>query len=182
MGTNNETLGCRTYIVKGETGEQSQIVTSRWFQNANVRGGDDFNRLHEVREIALSSLESDFIAQANIAQRAEKSIPVARQGDITPFAGQSRFRKVTNSPPQAGGRVALNNHDVQPQTGHLNLADHITFRQNGGLVEEARWLEMLHFKGLIRVRINEDEACVTQSEEAGDEEEVARAAEDAGSR
>ncbi|HYW37302.1 MAG TPA: hypothetical protein VE957_04240 [Terriglobales bacterium] len=77
--------------------------------------------------------------------------------------------------------IALNNHGIEPQAGHLNFADHITFRQNVGFVEEAWWLEFLHLEGLIRVRINEDEACVTHGDKAEGEEKVARAAKDVAS-
>jgi hypothetical protein len=67
LGADNEAPWCRTYIVKWEAGEQGQVVTSRWFQDANIRRGNDFNRLHTVFEAALLGLESDFVAQANIA-------------------------------------------------------------------------------------------------------------------
>jgi hypothetical protein len=89
---------------------------------------------------------------------------------------------VTDGSPQVSGRIALDNHDIQPQAGHLNLADHLTFQQHVGFIEEGRGREFLHLEGLIGVRIGEDEACVTQGEKAEDEEKVARAAEDAGSR
>jgi hypothetical protein len=97
-GTDNETLRRRTYKMNREAGKQGQIVTARRIQYANVRGGYDFNPFHAVFEAALSSLESDFVAQANISERAEKSVPVTSQGDIAPFAGQSRVRKMTYGP------------------------------------------------------------------------------------
>jgi hypothetical protein len=89
---------------------------------------------------------------------------------------------MTDGSPQVSGRVALDNHDIQVQAGHLNLADHLTCCEEVGLVGEARWLEFLHLQGLISVRIGENEDCVTQGEKAEDEKKVGRAAEDAGSR
>ncbi len=90
-GTDDETLRRRAYKIKREASDECQIVAGRGFQYLNIIGGNDFNRLHEVLEATLCSIESDFVAQANMVERAEKSVAVAGQSDIAPFAGQSRF-------------------------------------------------------------------------------------------
>src|ERR1700694_2758506 len=42
-GTDDEAVRRRAHIVKRKTGEQSQGAARRLFQDANVRGGNDFN-------------------------------------------------------------------------------------------------------------------------------------------
>src|SRR6202158_5656448 len=90
-GTDDEALRRRAYIVKRKARDECQIVTGRWLQYLNIMGANDFNGFHEVIETMLGSLESDFVAQLNIAQRTEKSVTMTGQSDISEFAGQSRF-------------------------------------------------------------------------------------------
>jgi hypothetical protein len=89
-GTDDEALRRRAHKMKREAGDECQIVAGRWFQYLNIIGGNDFNRLHKVLEATLWSFESNLVAQANIVERTEKSVPVTGQSDIAPFAGQSR--------------------------------------------------------------------------------------------
>jgi hypothetical protein len=181
-GTDDEALRRWTYIVKREAGEQGQVMTGRRFQHANVRGGNDFNRLDTVLEVAFSSLESNFVARANIVERTEKSVPVTGQSDIAPFARQRRIGKVTDGAPQVSWGVTLNNNGVEPQAGHLDFSNHVAFPQDMWFRETARLPEFLHLKSLIGARISQDEAGITQGESAEGEEKVAGATKDARSR
>jgi hypothetical protein len=85
---------------------------------------------------------------------------------------------VTYRSPQVGWRVALDNDSVEPQSGHLNFANHIAYYQDVRFREEARLLEFFHFEGLIHMRISEDKAGVAQGEYAERQEKVAGATED----
>src|ERR1700674_3322640 len=127
-GADDEALRRRAYIVKRKARDECQIVTGRGLQYLDIIGGNDFNGFHEVIETMLGSLESDFVAQLNIAQRTEKSVTMTGQSDIPQFAGQSRFCKVTYGSPQASGGVALDHDGAEPQAGHLNFANNIAFR------------------------------------------------------
>jgi hypothetical protein len=80
--------------------------------------------------------------------------------------------------PQSRGGIALHNYSVEPQPRHLDLSNHIAFRQDVRFREAARLFELLHFKGLIRIRIREDEAGVPQGENTEGEKKVASTLQD----
>jgi hypothetical protein len=178
-GVDHEAFRRRAYEMKGEASDECQIAADGWLQYANVIWSDDFNRAHEVLEAALSGGELNFVAPANIAQRTKESVSVTGQRYIAPFAGQSRIRKVTYGSPQVRRGVALNHDGVEPQSGHLKLANDIAFRQNARFRESSRLLEFLQLEGLIGMGASEYEACVAQREKAERKKEVAAPTENA---
>ena len=180
--TYHEPFGRRPHVTEREARDECQIVPGGWFQNLNVTRGNHVNGFHNVLEAVLDSLESDFIAQSNIAELAKKCIPVTGQSHIAPFPRQSRVRDVTYSPTQARKGVALYNDGAEPQAGHLNFSDHIAFRQDMRFHEPAGLADFFHFQGLIRLRIRVDKACVSQSKNAQGEKKVAGNLEKVGAR
>lgn len=170
MGTNDEAFWRRANVVKWEACDEGKIVTRGRFQDSKIVGGDDLNGFHAVFEIVLGSLESDFVAHANIAQRTKEGIAVTCQRDITPFTRQSRSRNVTYGPPQVGKGFTLDNHGVEPQSRNLNFANHIAFDQDMRFREAARLLEPIHLQRLIGMRIRVHEGGVTQSQDADRQE------------
>jgi hypothetical protein len=122
--------------------------------------------------------ESDFVAEANVPERAKKSVTVTGQGDIAPFSGQRRFRKMAHRTPQGSGGVTLNNNGVEPQAGHLNFSNHIAFHEEMRFRERASLLEFLQLNGLISAGIRIHKAGVAQGKNAEGKEDVASSMKD----
>ena len=76
-GVHDETLRRGTYIMEWKAGEQGEVVSGGRFQNANVRRSNDFDRVNDVVKAPLLRLESDLVANANIAERTEKRVAVS---------------------------------------------------------------------------------------------------------
>src|SRR5579859_244253 len=146
---NNEALRRRAHIVKRKAGEQCQVVSSRWFQNANISGPNHLNRLHAIFKNAFRSLKPDLVPHPNVAERAEKGVPMTGQCHIAPLAWQNRVRKVADGQAQVSSGIALNNDFVYPKARHLKFTKHIAIGKDARYGRTSGALEFLDLDILI---------------------------------
>jgi len=173
----DEALGSGADVVEGEAGEQGEFVAGGGVEDAEVGGGDDLRGLDEVFEGAGWSLENDFVADANVAERAEKCVAMSGEGDVAGFAGQRRVGKMGDTVAEVCGGVSLNDDDVDVQTRDENLAERFALRWRMRICGRNSLFEMANFGGFVNAGVGEDIASVTEGENSRGEKEIKGGAE-----
>lgn len=92
----DEAARCVSDVLEREAGHDSQGLVSIRLQNAHVGWFDDGERLDGIVKAARVRREIDTVVRLEVLQRAEKSIAMSGDADVSSLAWQCRSRDVTH--------------------------------------------------------------------------------------
>src|SRR5437667_10683324 len=92
----NETLRCRSHVIKRIARHQCELRIFSSIQHLNIIRIDDFHAVHSISEDTVRSCQGDHVVGTNLAHRPKKSVAVgcdpnvshcARKGSVWNMAG-----------------------------------------------------------------------------------------------
>jgi len=174
MGAHDESLRCRAYVIEGKAGYERQCVLAGWLQDLSIAGQHYLGPIHLIIVLSAERLNRDRIARSNVAQWTKEAVAMGCQDHVALFARQSRLGDMADGVPQDSWRISLDEDGVEPETRDLHLSDSTSLDQRMRSFTLAQTLEFRLFHCLIRVRVGDDVARVTEREDAGAQEKVER--------
>lgn len=126
-GADDKAVGGRAEVVERETGDEGERATGGGIEDFDLAGGNDLRGFDEILKIAGGGLEADAVANLNVAERAEESVAVTSEGDVSRCSGQSGFGNMTYGAAQNSVGIALHDDSFEVETRNLDFADDATF-------------------------------------------------------
>jgi len=122
----NETLRCRSHIIKRVARHQSQFRIFSPIQHLNIIRIDNFHAVHSVSEDPVKSRQGDHVIRTNLAHRPKESVAVSGDPDVSDCARKGSALNMAGSDAQSARIRSFQNDHGDVNARNFDATDDVS--------------------------------------------------------